>query len=329
VEVVSLSSCTAALEIAFAHLDPPPGARVGLPTWTFVASAFPAVHRGAVPVLLDVDPATMNVSADAVAAALDHGGLDALVAVHFGGTPVDRSVRELCAARGVPVVEDAAHALGASDDRGRLSGRGSVGAAFSFYATKNLTSGEGGALATEDPALADFARAYRLHGMTKRAGIPWNPDVNSDIIGPGFKANLSDILAALARSQFQRFELLQKQRRLLVEHYRGNLASLGAVSVIPEVLDAGSADHLMTVAFASAETRRAVFDALAAAQITASLHFRPLHHHDWFQAHADIGPGGTAVADEMADRMLTLPLHPSLTLADVDRVCDVVGAALP
>lgn len=325
--VVSVSSCTAALELAFARLALPPGARVGVPTWTFVASAFPAVHHGAELVLLDSEPATLNVSPEALAAALDDG-LDAVVAVHFGGTPVAPEIHDLCRDRGVPVIEDGAHALGASDHRGRLRGVGSLGIAFSFYATKNLTSGEGGALATEDAEFAEFARAYRLHGLTKRAGIPWNPDVNNDIVGPGIKANLPDILAALARSQLIRFDALQARRRELVVRYRTNLASLDALTVVPHDLHDGIADHLLVVALPDGARRRTAFDRLADAGITTSLHFRPLHQHEWFQEHARIGPTGTGVSDDLAERVLSLPLHPALLDADVDRVCEVLETSL-
>ena len=146
--VVAVSSCTAALEIALRCLDLQPGARVGVPAWTFVATATAAVHTGAQPVILDVEQDTLNLSAVALEAALE-AGLDAVVPVHFGGVPVDRTIHDLCAAYGVPVVEDAAHALGARDERGMLRGAGSVAACLSFYATKNLTCGEGGALVTD------------------------------------------------------------------------------------------------------------------------------------------------------------------------------------
>jgi dTDP-4-amino-4,6-dideoxygalactose transaminase len=325
--VLSVSSCTAALELAFAYLDLPPGSRVGVPTWTFVASAFPAVHHGCELVLLDSESATLNVAPEAVAAALDDG-LAALVAVHFGGTPVSPEVHALCAERGVPVIEDGAHALGASADGVPLRGAGSVGIAFSFYATKNLTSGEGGALATDDPALAEFARAYRLHGLTKRAGVPWNPDVNNDIVGPGIKANLPDILAALARSQLARFDALQARRRELVVRYRTNLARVDDLGFVPQELAEGVADHLLVVALPGQANRRAVFDELAGADITTSLHFRPLHQHQWFQDHASVGPTGTGVADDLAERTLSLPLHPSLSDRDVDRVCEVLESTL-
>lgn len=325
--VVAVSSGTAALELSFAYLDLPPGARVGVPTWTFPASAFAPHHHGASIVLLDSEPATMNLSAEALDAALADG-LDAVVLVHFGGTPVAREAHDLCAAAGVPIVEDAAHAFGASDHRGKIAGAGTAGAAFSFYATKNLTSGEGGALATDDAGLARFATAYRLHGLTRRAGAAWDPDAVTDIVGPGYKANLSDILAALARSQLHRFDAMQARRREIVLRYREHLASIDGLAFVPDELHEGMADHLLAVALPVGVDRRAVFARLDGAGIGTSLHFRPLHAYDWFAKHAAIGPAGTPVADAMAHRLISLPLHPGLSDADVDRVCEVLTDAL-
>ncbi|MBL8778105.1 MAG: DegT/DnrJ/EryC1/StrS family aminotransferase [Acidimicrobiales bacterium] len=325
--VVTVSSGTAALELSFAYLGLPAGARVGVPTWTFPASAFAPYHHGASIVLLDSDPETMNLSVESLDAALDEG-LDALVMVHFGGTPVSEVAHQRCAAAGIPIVEDAAHAFGASDHRGKVAGTGTAGAAFSFYATKNLTSGEGGALATDDPELARFATAYRLHGLTRKPGAAWDPDTVTDIVGPGYKSNLSDILAALARSQLHRFDDLQARRRAAVLRYRENLAGIDGLAMVPRHLDEGNADHLLTVALPAHVDRRKVFGRLDAVGIGTSLHFRPLHDYDWFAANTTVGPSGVPVAEEMAHRLISLPLHPGLTEPEVDRVCEVFADAL-
>ena len=177
--VVAMSSCTAALDTAVAYLDLPPGSRIGVPTWTFVSSALCAVHLGHRPVLLDVDADTLNLSVESLDAALrdpaPDGGLDAVVGVHFGGVALSPAIHERCAEAGVPLIEDAAHALGTRDHRGLVAGRGSAGACLSFYATKNLTSAEGGALVTDDADLADFARSYRLHGLSRDAWARYHP----------------------------------------------------------------------------------------------------------------------------------------------------------
>jgi dTDP-4-amino-4,6-dideoxygalactose transaminase len=325
---VALSSCTAAMETAFAWLGLPRGARVGVPTWTFAASALAPARLGAQPVLLDVDPDTLNLDPAALDRALEEG-LDALVIVHVAGNAVDARVRKAAAEAGVPVIEDAAHALPASDDRGLIAGQGTVAACFSFYATKNVAGGEGGALTTEDADLAAFARSYRLHGLTKETWRRFRDgdDLPHDVVMAGIKANLADPLAALARSQLARLPELQAGRRAAVERYRANLASVDVTCVPPE-RDPGSADHLMVVLLPESVDRRAVTAAMDAAGVRTAVHFPPLHHLSWFQEHALIGPGGLPVADALASRALSLPLHPAITEADVDAVCQALADAL-
>ena len=327
--VVAVSSCTAALEIALDALHLAPGSRVGVPTWTFAASASAVVHAGAIPVLLDVDPDTLNVAPEAVDAALAEG-LDGLVVVHFGGVPVRREVLDAAEAAGVPVVEDAAHALGSEDHRGPISGRGTVGAAYSFYATKNLTSGEGGALATHDPEVAAFARTHRLHGMSKDAWRRYRvgADPTYDVTEPGLKANLPDVLAALARTQLAKFPQMQERRRAVVERYHRLLADVPGVRMVPGAPDPRSADHLAVVVLPEGVDRLRVIAAFGAASIGTSVHFRPLHRFTWFAANAPVGPTGTRVADALADRVISLPLHPGLRDVDVDRVVEVLAESL-
>lgn len=327
--VVAMASCTAAIETAFAHLDLPPGSLVGVPTWTFASSALAPLKHGHRVLLLDVDPDTLNVDAPAVGRGLE-AGMAALVAVHFGGVPVGPDVLEAAARAGVPVVEDAAHALGAADHRGPVAGRGTVGACFSFYATKNLTTAEGGALATDDPDLAAFARSYRLHGLDADAWARYRPGARAsyDLVTGGIKANLPDLLAALGRSQLRRFPELQRRRRALVRRYRAGLAAVPGLRFVPAEVAGGGADHLAVVRLPEGTDRDRVVAAMADAGIGTSVHFVPLHRFGWFRGRAMVDPGGTAVADAAADRVLSLPLHPSLSDGDVDRVCEELARCL-
>jgi dTDP-4-amino-4,6-dideoxygalactose transaminase len=326
--VIGVSSCTSALEISLAHLRLPPGSRVGVPAWTFVSTALAAVHNNLLPVLLDVDPRTLNLSPVALEVALADG-LDAVIAVHFGGVAVDRAIHDLCAAAGVPLIEDAAHALGARDERGLIGGRGTGAACFSFYATKNLTSAEGGAIATDDDDLAAFARTYRLHGMSADALARYKPggSVTYDMVDPGIKANLPDLLAALARSQLARFDDSQARRRELLYRYRFLLEPAG-VQFVPAGREAGSADHLAVVLLPDGVDRDAVAAGLKARGVSPSVHFRPLHKFSWFAANAAVGPGGLSVCDASWPRALSLPLHVGMSIEDVDRVAATLAEEL-
>lgn len=320
--VIGVSSCTAALEIALAHLRLPAGSRVGVPAWTFISTALAAVHNNLTPVLLDVEPDTLNLAPAALDAALAEG-LDAVIAVHFGGVPVSPAIHASCEAAGVPLIEDAAHALGATDHRGLIGGPGARAACFSFYATKNLTSGEGGALATADADLAAFARSYRLHGMSADALARYRPGggTHYDMVEPGIKANLPDLLAALARSQLARFDAMQARRRAILTRYRERLEP-GGLAFVPTQAAAGSADHLAVVVLPEGTDRDLLVAGLKAKGIHPSVHFRPLHQFTWFHEHADLGPGGLPVCEALGPRVLSLPLHVGLTEDQVDTVAD-------
>ncbi len=327
--VVAMSSCTAALETTLAFLDLPAGARVGVPTWTFVASALAPARHGCEVVLLDIEPDDFNISATSLAPALDDG-LDAVIGVHFGGVAFSETIHDLCRDAGTPLIEDAAHALGTTDHRGLVAGQGTAGACFSFYATKNLTSSEGGAVATDDERLATFARSYRLHGLSRDAWARYLPDGRPlyDLVAAGIKGNLPDVLAALARSQLQRFPQSQAYRRELVERYRSNLAGVDGLRFVPTELDRGGADHLLVTVLPEGADRARVIEALGAQGVGSSIHFQPLHTFDWFKGNAEIGPSGTSIADEHAHRALSLPLHTRLSIAQVDHVSEVLAAAL-
>jgi dTDP-4-amino-4,6-dideoxygalactose transaminase len=244
--------------------------------------------------------------------------------------PVAREAHELCTRAGVPVVEDAAHALGAVDHRGLIRGAGSVAACFSFGSTGNITAGEGGALVTDRPDVAARAAALRLHGLTRDAWARFHPDepMRYGLLEPGTKANLPDLLAALGRSQLARLEDRQGRRRRLVIEYRKQLAGVPGVRAVPQHLAVDASDHLMVVVLPQGAERDRVQQLLLDGGVPSAVHFPPLHHFDWFRAHAEIGRGGLAVADAHARRVLSLPLHAEMTLGDVERVITTLRGAL-
>ena len=318
---VATSSGTAALDIALRCLDLPRGARVAIPAWTFVATMTAVLGAGLTPVLVDVDADSLNIAPRALDAALATG-VDAVVLVHFAGVPVAREVHEMCTHAEVPLVEDAAHALGTVDHRGLIRGAGSVAACFSFGSAGNITAGEGGALVTDRADVAARAAALRLHGLTRDAWARFHPDepMRYGLLEPGTKANLPDLLAALGRSQLARLEDRQERRRRLVIEYRKHVAVIDGIRAVPEHLAVDGSDHLFVVVLPEGVDRDRVQERLRDDGVPTAVHFPPLHHFDSFRAHAEVGRGGLAVADAYARRVLSLPLHAEMTLGDVERV---------
>jgi dTDP-4-amino-4,6-dideoxygalactose transaminase len=326
---VAVSSCTAAIQMALTALDLPPGSGVLTPTLTFCGAVQAIVHARLRPVLVDADERTMAVSPEGVAAAAKRGA-SAMVVQHMAGYPVDSAA--LAAAAGISldnVVEDAAHGLGATM-RGRAVGSEARAACFSFYATKNLPIGEGGAITTTDRDLADRLRRMRLHGMS---GDAWRRYHRSGswrytVEDSGLKANFTDIQAAIGRAQLRSLDRWQHRRAEIAASYDALLAQLPGIELPPRPLDDMHAWHLYIVRVHGefGMHRDAVVEELADAGIGASVHFIPVHHQPYFREllgreECDHLP----VADALFPRLLSLPLHPRLTDSDVERVCEALA----
>lgn len=326
---VSVSSCTAAIEMALTALGLPPGAPVLTPTLTFCGAVQAIVHAGLRPVPVDVDEETLTVSAEGVAKAARNGA-SAMVIQHMGGYPVDGA--ELATAAGIPagnVVEDAAHGLGATVG-GRPVGSFSRAACFSFYATKNLPIGEGGAITTTDGDLADRWRRMRLHGMSRdawrrydRSGT-WRYSVDD----AGMKANFTDLQAAIGREQLHHLTAWQQRRTAIAARYDRQLNGVRGIELPPRPAADTHAWHLYIVRIdhrAFGLDRDTVSSRLADAGIGTSVHFIPVHHLPYFRdLLGSEACGELAVADRIFPQLLSLPMHPGLTDSDVDRVCEAL-----
>jgi dTDP-4-amino-4,6-dideoxygalactose transaminase len=350
---VAVNSATAALHLALEGLGVGPDDEVIVPTYTFAASAEVVLYQRARPILVDVDPATANIDPAAVSAAITDR-TRAIEVVHVGGLPADlRGV--LAAAGGIPVIEDAAHAfpspVGGFD--GRFAGTIGRAGAFSFYATKTITTGEGGMLATDDEELADRARTMRLHGIGRDA---WKRYGSSgswfyEIEAAGFKDNLTDLAAAIGLVQLERAAELRAARAEIARRYCVGLGDLVADErlVLPVGLDdSGHAWHLFVVRLglaaraadtadpglpgvaglpeplqAIASRRARAIDALASAGIGTSVHFIPLHLHPLYRG-MGYAPGQFPNAEAAYAGAISLPIWPGMTEAQVDRVIEAV-----
>ncbi|WP_330263147.1 DegT/DnrJ/EryC1/StrS family aminotransferase [Streptomyces griseorubiginosus] len=323
---VAVSSCTAGLELAMRALGLPAGTPVLVPALTFCGAAQAILHAGLQPVLVDVDPGTgMPTPATVAAAAAACRRPGAMMVLHYTGAPAP--VAELAEAAGLPlarVVEDAAHALGATVGE-RPVGSVSRATCFSFYATKNLPIGEGGMVTTEDPQLADRIRRARLHGMSADAwrralpGGSWRYTVDE----AGLKANMTDVQAAIGRAQLRHLDHWQERRDALAAQYTAALAAVPGLEPLRSPAPGRHARHLQVVRVTESygTGRDELVERLAEHGIGTSVHFIPLHHMPYFRRSAIIPAGGLPGADALFPQLLSLPLYPHLPERSVDRVC--------
>lgn len=330
---IAVSSATAGLHLGLDALGIGPGDEVLVPTLTFASTAATVIHRGARPVLVDCEADTLNFSV-ADAARKWTGRTKAIVPVHFAGHPCDMdAVLALARAHGAPVMEDAAHALPA-----RYQGRtiGTIGdlTVFSFYATKNLATGEGGMVTGADETLMDRIRSRRLHGMTRDAWKRYSKEGTwrYDVAYPGYKYNMTDMNAALGLVQLQRLPAMQEARERIVAQYRAGLADVEELLELPTCRPGVEhAWHLFVVRVRPERLRVGrdeVIQALTAAGIGTSVHFIPLHEHSHYRDVLGVRAEEVPTAAREWQRCLSLPLYPGLTPADVDRVTTTLSDIL-
>ena len=323
---LALNSCTAALHTALVTAGVGPGDEVITTTITFAASVNVIEHVGATPVLVDVEPDTLNLDPQAVADAVTDR-TRAIMPVHFAGHPVDLSaIREIAERHELLLLEDAAHALPAKY-RGETIGSSANPVAFSFYATKNLTTAEGGAL-TGDPEMLGRARVVSLHGMSRDAwkrydkGGSWFYEIET----PGFKYNMTDLQAAIGTVQLGKLDGFQRRRRQIVERYSAAFRDVPALEVPVERSDVEHAWHLYTLRIRSEllQIDRARFiEELTRRNIGSSVHFIPIHVHPFYRDKYGLAPDDFPVAYSNYQRLVSLPLHPGLGDKDV---ADVIAA---
>lgn len=336
---LAVSSCTAALHLALSVLDVGPEDAVLTSPFTFAATANVIVHRGAQPVFVDILPHTCNLDpenlrdflrtqavwdpqSDAYRLRESRKRLRAIIAVHYGGHPCDMAaLAEIAQEFKLAVIEDAAHALGASY-RGCNVGTLGTLACFSFYPTKNITTGEGGMLTTQDPALAQRARALSLHGITRNSWQRYSKDGSwqYDVEEAGFKYNLTDLAAALGLHQLRKLPQFMRRREELAALYRTLLAGLPLQ--LPRVTsDVVSAWHLFPVRVQSHRiTRDELIEELGRRNIGTSVHFIPLHLMSYYQRVLGCKKGDFPVAEEVFAHILSLPFFPRMHDTDVERV---------
>jgi dTDP-4-amino-4,6-dideoxygalactose transaminase len=325
---LAVNSCTAAMHLALEALGLREGDEVLVPTMTFAATAEVVLYFKAKPVLVDCRPDTLNLDPERLERAITPR-TKAVIPVHIAGQPCEMDrILEIARRYDLKVVEDAAHALPARY-RGRMVGTIGDITCFSFYATKTITTGEGGMATTENPEWAERMRIMSLHGISRDAWKRYTAEGSwyYEILAPGFKYNLTDVAAALGVEQLKKCDRFWAARQRCAQRYTEGLQDVPAIAppaVAPEVQHAW---HLYVVQLDLEQLRidrNTFIGLLKQAGIGASVHFIPLHLHPYYRDAFGYRPADFPNATAAAARILSLPLYPRLTDADLQRVIDAV-----
>lgn len=322
---VAVNSCTAALHLALDAAGITAGDEVLVPSYTFAATAEVVVYLGARPVLCDSLSGGFNID-PADAARRITPKTRAIIAVHIAGEPCDlQALSRLAERHSIHLIEDAAHALPASY-AGRRIGSISEFTAFSFYATKTITTGEGGMLTTNDQAYARRASLMRLHGIS---GDAWKRYTNEgswyyEVVDAGFKANMPDILAALGVAQLKKADLFHRRRQEIADIYLRRLAGIQELE-LPPTGDIRSTHswHLFILRLRSealAIGRGELVNQLKREGIGTSVHFIPLHLQPYYRDHYGYSAGDLPCAEDAYSRCISLPIYPDMSDMEVKRV---------
>ena len=324
---LAVSSATDAMQVGLAALGVGPGDEVITTAMTFCSTVHVIEHLGARPVLVDVEPDTLCIDPSAVERAVTPRTRGVLP-VHIYGHPCELDpLLDLAAARGLFVLEDAAHSLPARY-KGRLVGTIGTATAFSFYATKNMTTAEGGML-TGDGDLIAKARIWSLHGMSRGAYNRYSAEGSwfYEVVLPGFKCNMTDIHASLGLQQLKKLPRFQDRRREVVRRYQSAFADFPELQIPTERPDVESAWHIYPLRLVL-ETlrigRNQFIEEMKARNIGTSVHFIPVHLHPYYRKKYGYSTADFPVAAANYERLVSLPLHPRLSDVDVDDVIEAV-----
>ncbi len=327
---IAVNSCTAALHIALAAAGIKRGDEVITSGITFPATANVVIHQGAKPVLVDVDPTTLNIDPAAVERAITPR-TKAIIPVHIAGQVSDMdAIRDIAQRHNLKIIEDAAHAIGA-EYRGERVGNmsGSLAACYSFYPIKNLTTIEGGAVLTNDDEFADLCRLYALHGISKDA---WKRYSNAgyqhwDTLLPGFKYNMTDVQASLGIHQMPRLEGFLETRERYANLYRDAFADLPEIETLRRTETGRHAWHLFVILLNLDKlsiSRDEFMEALRQENIGTGIHFRSLHIQPFYARRYKLQREDLPNAAAVSDRLLSLPLYPKMTEQDILDVIEAV-----
>lgn len=325
---LALNSCTAALHLALAAIGITEGDEVILPTMTFAASGEVVLYFNARPVLVDCKAGAFHVDPEKIERAIT-SRTRAILPVHYAGYACDMDpILEIARKHGLKVIEDAAHAL-PSRYKGRMVGSLGDITCFSFYATKTLTTGEGGMATTENPEYAERIRMLSLHGISRDAWKRYTAEGSwhYDILDVGYKYNLTDLQAALGLAQLAKCDAMRSRRAALAERYTQALETIPAFEAPQSPEDATHAWYLYVLRVNPSElriSRDRVIEELKSRGIGTSVHFIPLHLHPLYQSRLGHRAGEFPNAEREFERAISLPIYPAMSDEDADRVIEAL-----
>ncbi len=324
---LGVTSCTGALHMALLALDVGSGDEVITTPMSFVATATAILEAGATPVFVDVEPDTGNLDAAKVEAAITPR-TKAILPVHLYGLMCDmRALTAIADRHGLHLIEDAAHCIEGVRN-GARPGELSDAACFSFYATKNLTCGEGGAIVANDDALMERLKLLRLHGMTRMAQESAREGYRHwDMVTLGWKYNMSNIEAALLLPQFERVKAKLARRHALADRYDRAFTGMDGIKVPCSRPDSVHARHVYTV-WCDGCARDDLMTHLHGERIGAVVNYRPIHLMSYFAERYGYRRGDFPIAEWIGERTISLPFYPNMPLDDVDVVVEAVGRFL-
>ena len=325
---IAVNSCTAALHLALEAVGVSAGDEVIVPTMTFAATAEVVHYCRALPVLVDCNRDTLNIDVDEVEKAITPK-TKAIIPVHFAGQPceIDR-ILDLARTRKIKVIEDAAHALPAKH-QGKMVGTHGDITCFSFYATKTITTGEGGMATTENSEWAERMKVLSLHGISRdavnryAAGGSWF----YEILYPGFKYNLTDVASAIGIPQLRKCHSFERIRHRYAAMYNEGFQDVPEI-IVPHVKrDVEHAWHLYVIQLDLKKLRIGrdeMIHLLKSRGIGTSVHFIPLHLHPFYRNNYTYAKEKFPIANQVFNRMISLPIYPKMTESDVQRVIATV-----
>ena len=325
---IALNSGTAALHLALKAIGLKENDEVLIPTNTFTSTGEVVTYFNAKPVLVDCTIENSNIDVNQIESKITKN-TKAIMPVHFGGNPCEMDIiQNICKKHDLRLIEDAAHALTSKFQHNLIGTVGDI-TCFSFYATKNITTGEGGMAVTSNPQYAETIRKLSLHGITIDA---WNRYAKKgswfyEVSDAGFKYNMSDILASIGIVQIKKAELMLQKRTNIAKIYTNQLSNISAINLPITKPENRNAWHLYVIQIKTEKlkiNRDAFIDKLKEYNIGTSVHFIPLHRHPYYKNKFGYSPKEFPNSESIYKNSISLPIYPKMTASDVDYVIEAI-----